>query len=442
MRRFQICFFLLFLLSALSAFGQSTRKTARTKRSDLDKLPDTYLVVPAKTGDDVDQLLERYELSDFECDYQKFLEINELKGNVRLKGGFFYKLPILVVDYNGKSIRSTLGIDDWRIAQQIGEYNRKAQSDGWRDDNFVVSRNLWVPLHQLECPDAIRTAEGTLTTEATPAATAVNTKKGKKIPVERPLGEQSTVKGKRIYPIFGKKYENTPLISQKLKGKVFYLVSGHGGPDVGAQGRRAGHTLCEDEYAYDVTLRLLRLLLSHGATVFMIVRDPDDGIRDEDFLNCDKDEVVLGDLTVPLPQRERLQQRTDLINELTAQNLSAGVKDQTMIEIHVDSRSSNNKIDVFFYYRPESDISKSLALKFQRLFQQKYAQIRGQRGYSGSVSPRYLFMLKETTVPRAVYLELGNIRNELDQQRLVLKNNRQAIANWLTEALLNDAAGR
>jgi N-acetylmuramoyl-L-alanine amidase len=35
-----------------------------------------------------------------------------------------------------------------------------------------------------------------------------------------------------------------------------------------------------------------------------------------------------------------------------------------------------------------------------------------------------------------VYIELANIQNDWDQQRLVLKNNRQAIANWICHALL------
>ncbi|MFZ4477301.1 MAG: N-acetylmuramoyl-L-alanine amidase, partial [Saprospiraceae bacterium] len=35
-------------------------------------------------------------------------------------------------------------------------------------------------------------------------------------------------------------------------------------------------------------------------------------------------------------------------------------------------------------------------------------------------------------------IELGNIKNDWDQQRLVLKNNRQAIANWLLESLLEE----
>ena len=40
------------------------------------------------------------------------------------------------------------------------------------------------------------------------------------------------------------------------------------------------------------------------------------------------------------------------------------------------------------------------------------------------------------TLPVTVYIELGNIQNELDQVRLIENNNRQAIANWLTDGFL------
>jgi N-acetylmuramoyl-L-alanine amidase len=167
----------------------------------------------------------------------------------------------------------------------------------------------------------------------------------------------------------------------------------------------------------------------------MIVRDENDGIRDEAYLKCDKDETVWGDQKIPRDQKERLKQRTDLVNELTKKYLKAGVKDQTIIEIHVDSRHRKQEIDVFFYYRSGSEASKNLALKMHKTFLQKYARIRSQKNYKGTVSSRNLFTLRETTTPVAVYIELGNIRNSWDQQRVVIANNRQALANWLFAAL-------
>ena len=61
---------------------------------------------------------------------------------------------------------------------------------------------------------------------------------------------------------------NWPLIKlllTNLAGLVFYLVSGHGGPDPGAIGIYQGRQLHEDEYAYDIILRLARELLTRGA---------------------------------------------------------------------------------------------------------------------------------------------------------------------------------
>ena len=220
-------------------------------------------------------------------------------------------------------------------------------------------------------------------------------------------------------------------------GKSFFLVSGHGGPDPGAQGKRAGVTLSEDEYAYDVTLRLLRFLLSHGAIAYLIVRDPNDGIRDENYLKGDKDEVVWGNREIPLNQKERLAQRTDIINQLSNYHKKNGQSDQTIIAIHIDSRSVATEIDVFFYYKSGSTPSMRLAETMQQVFSDNYKERRNSaREYSGSVSTRDLFTFRETNTKKAVYIELANIRNDWDQQRLVISSNRQAMANWIGEAIL------
>lgn len=417
---------LLLVLHAVPLLGQSNGKKDAAPIKTIAKKNEApvYLEVVLKAGEKLEDLLERFDLSNYECNKEQFYKINNLKRQTRLKPGTTYKMPIQLLKYNGKSIRSTLNITDWQIAKRVDAYNREALERGLREDNFLKSRDLWMPWHELNCP-----GQGEIT-ESLPA------RKVSKTTGSSVASEPTSSKGARVFPIFGPKYENTPLTSKRLRGKVFYIVSGHGGPDPGARGKRAGHTLCEDEYAYDVSLRLLRLLIGHGASAYMIVRDRNDGIRDEDHLQCDKDEKVWGNLEIPLDQRERLQQRCDLINELTERNLKAGIEDQTLVEIHVDSRSELARTDVFFYYRPESEPSHILALRIQRTFMEKYRRAQGQRLFNGTVTPRYLFMLRETTTPRAVYIELGNIQNGWDQQRLVIKNNRQAVANWLCDALM------
>lgn len=390
-----------------------------------------YLTATAQAGDDALDLLDRYGLAEYGCNVSQFLKINNQESH-RLKAGAEYKLPVLVVAYNGKSIRSTLNIDDWKQAKRIDEYNKMAKQEGLRPDYFVENKRLWVPWHELNCPDADPPKK---VMAASVVPLEKTTERDRPLPRVTSGGEKDR-NGDRVFPIFGPAYQKTPLLNRNMRGKVFYLISGHGGPDVGAVGKRAGNTLCEDEYAYDVTLRLLRLLLSHGATAYMIVRDPNDGIRDENYLKCDKDEEVWGELEIPYDQKERLQQRTDIINALTEKHLKAGQSDQTIIEIHVDSRSQVKKQDVFFYYRPESTPSLDLAQHIHKTFEGKYRKAQGGRGYTGTVSPRYLFTLKETDARKAVYIELANIQNDWDQQRIVLKNNRQAVANWICHALL------
>lgn len=241
--------------------------------------------------------------------------------------------------------------------------------------------------------------------------------------------------GKMVkYDIFGEKYANIEITSSELKGAVYYLISGHGGPDPGAMGKYDGHSVCEDEYAYDVTLRLARNLIQEGATVYIITRDPNDGIRDESFLKIDKDEVCYPNLTIPLNQTKRLRQRSDAVNKLYLQHRTDF---QRMIAIHVDSRSRGENIDVFFYHDNRSETGKKAATILKNTFQEKYSEHQPGRGYGGTVSDRNLYVVKNT-YPPAVYIELGNMNHARDIKRLIIADNRQAVANWLTFGLIKD----
>jgi len=239
---------------------------------------------------------------------------------------------------------------------------------------------------------------------------------------------------KIVYEIFGDKYKEVTIQNRDLNKSVFYLMSGHGGPDPGAIGSLGGHMLCEDEYAYDVTLRLARNLTERGATVYMIIRDPNDGIRDDQFLTPDRDEVCFPDKIIPLNQLSRLRQSTDAVNKLYAQNKG---KFQRLVVIHVDSRSQKENIDVFFYHDKRSDAGKKLANTLKVTFGERYARHQPNRGYNGSVSERNLYVIKNS-FPPSVFIELGNINHIRDQKRFILADNRQAVANWLRDGLIQD----
>lgn len=363
----------------------------------------TYVNVKAKQGDGIYVLLGRYGLDQHACNLEQFCKLNKLKHNSYLIANRTYALPIRKYTYNGSSIRSTIGIQDWQIAKQIERYNEMMRLFRLKEEDFRAGKKeLWYPHHLDACPSNFE----------------------KFVPTQR------------RYDIFGDKYAYVPLQDKSLAGAVYYLVSGHGGPDPGATTIYNNQNLCEDEYAYDITLRLARNLLEHGAIVYIITRDTD-GIRDETILPCDEDETCWGGVKIPARQKERLTQRSDIINDLYRKNKALGIDYQRTIEIHVDSRSKQERIDLFFYYYPQSALGKALSEKLHKLIQSKYAMYRKGGSYSGDISERDLHTLREV-IPTPIFIELANIQNKFDQQRILLPENRQALADWLTEGLLTD----
>lgn len=364
-----------------------------------------YLEVKPRAGDGIEILLQRYELSSNIDDINNFIKLNE--GKFTKNNGLLlintYKLPIKVYKYDNTSIRSTIGNNDWDYAVSIQKYNERMHSRGVKSGDYRKDLELWVPENNLK---------------------SHNEKK-----VEKP--KLLTL----VQPVFGKKYEEVRQRDFKLLGHHFYLVSGHGGPDPGAIGEHNNTELHEDEYAYDVTLRLARRLMEHSATVHIIVQDPKDGIRDETYLNNSFDEFYVGGDTISHIQVERLQKRADIINEIYEAEKSKA-KSQTALMMHVDSRSYGQRIDIFFYHHEASIAGYEIATTLQETIRDKYRRAQPNRGYEGTVTHRSLFMLRNT-IPTSVFIELGNIRNPQDQLRFLDKNNRQAIANWLTEGLIN-----
>ena len=236
-------------------------------------------------------------------------------------------------------------------------------------------------------------------------------------------------------PLFGKQLANVKVTSNRLAGACFYVVSGHGGPDPGAIGKVGRYELHEDEYAYDIALRLARNLMREGAEVHIIIQDAKDGIRDDSYLSNSKRETCMGD-AIPLNQVQRLQQRCDKINALYRKDRKNHSYCRAIF-IHIDSRSKGKQTDVFFYYSNKKGDSKRLANNMKDTFESKYDKHQPNRGFSGTVSGRNLYVLSHTT-PASVFVELGNIQNTFDQRRLVINSNRQALAKWLMEGFLKD----
>ena len=393
--------------------------------------------VSPRSGDALPTLLDRYEMTAANGMKQAFLDLNNLKATSYLYMHKKYILPIQLYNYNGKSIRTTLGIDDWKKAVRIKEYNEDLLARGVRSTHFTKSKILWVPSPELDKENPI----------------AVTTTKSK--PTERNLTENNPTKSNPTKPsptpvalqsfinddIYGKQYAKVDIIDQDLQGKVFYVVSGHGGPDPGAMCTDCSSKLCEDEYAYDVGIRLARKLREHGAKVEMVIVDKNDGIRDQSILKCDRDERMPDNSKLPINQLKRLQQRTNYINKKWKAYTNQGIKDQYVISLHIDSNNSSHKQDVFFCYTKGSAKSRALAADLRDKFSEKYKQHQKNRNYKGFLQERKFYVLRQTAPP-AVLVELANIKNRNNHKRILSSENREALAKWLYEGLSEHATGR
>ena len=119
--------------------------------------------------------------------------------------------------------------------------------------------------------------------------------------------------------------------------------------------------------------------------------------------------------SIPLNQVARLRQRCAKINEFYKKDRK-NYKYCRAIFLHVDSRSKSHQTDVFFYHSKSKPDSKRLAKTMKKTFESKYDKHQPNRGFTGTVSARNLYVLANTS-PASVFVELGNIQNTFDQRR-------------------------
>ena len=373
-----------------------------------------YVRVKAKSGDAISTLLVKYglDVNTFNIDFIKSSNADKFTKKYGLMIGTEYVLPIQIIKYNGTNIRTSINVDDYDFAKKVQNYNSRMVKKGLKRKDYRIDKELWLPLSMSESPsDKVE-------------------KNNSRADLPKSITE----------PLFGEQYKNIKITNHSLKDCIFYIVSGHGGIDPGAVGYKDGNELHEDEYAYDVSLRLAYKLLESGAEVYVIVQDPNDGIRDDKYLKNSYNEYHIGNQAIPIQQNERLSQRTKIINDLYNQNSSKG-KSQYCIETHVDSRYTGKNVDIFFYYKDGNSEGKIMAHKLMKTIKEKYEKAQPGRGYEGSVTSRGLYMLRNVK-PTSVFIEIGNIQNPRDQVRIIEPNNRQAIANWLTDGIIYTISGK
>ncbi|MEZ4386402.1 MAG: N-acetylmuramoyl-L-alanine amidase [Candidatus Krumholzibacteriia bacterium] len=353
-------------------------------------VPYDHVLARAEAGQSVADLLGRYALDGRQL--SAFAQLNGLPrpdGTAALAAGRLYRLPVHIRPYAGPTIRQALSVSA-ESAWRIGAYNRTLADRGLKPqpwDDHVV----WVPYELHE------------------------------------------------NPAFGRYYAQYEQVSDELRDCVFYLSPGHGGPDPGTSANREGERICEDEYAYDIALRLGRELARHGARVEMVLAD--EGIRDTKFLTCDRDERFSDGTRISADQATRLQQRVDLVNRIDA-GLDPSMTHRRFLAIHIDFRADRDRrVDFDLYHHASSEAGRRLAAILQATIERHYDARLGGRNFVGRIVGQTedadFYVIRETRMP-AVLLELANINNELDQLKFIVIDSRQRIAEWLCEGLIAD----
>lgn len=468
---------LLFLICSLSAHAKEVVPHASVK---------------AKNGETALQLLQRVHLEHQHL--PSFLLLNNIGASWKiLQKDHNYQLPVLIRPFEGKSIRTSLGIP-MTDAVHIRDYNALLATDGikpaisddrkiWQPYDNVVARaterQSSIGLLSAFCLDSshIPAFNSLNNLEDGAQDTALQAGQIYRLPVHTKNYQGPTIseaietshfQAKKIHafnkkiqakslklpmwddhliwlpfhhrdnPLYGPVYSQFEVCSDQLKDCVFYLSPGHGGPDPGTMGVREGENICEDEYALDITLRLARELEANGARVEVLIKD--EGIRDIKFLPGDSDETFANGQGIPSDQKMRLQQRVMLVNQMYRSASPPG--HQRFLALHIDFRSnSQTHVDFDLYHHSSSKNGKRLASILQQTIEQQYSSRLGGRNFVGRIVSQpeedTFFVIRETKMP-AVLIELANINNALDQLRFIVIDSRQRIAEWLCEGLIKD----
>lgn len=246
-------------------------------------------------------------------------------------------------------------------------------------------------------------------------------------------------KASRLWNEFLALVRARPQKSDLLRGVTIVIDPGHGGLDPGAIVRSAdagGEPLyiTEDEYVYDIALRMVPLLMEHGATVELTILAPNHLIRDTTpatrTLIHEKNEVYnseamnASDQLSDWPQggAAGLAKRVQIANGFFERH--GGVK--VFLSIHAEN-NPRAPMGLGLWLWPEDTNSRRLA--------QAMLPFLGERAYIRD--QRYAVLSSQNQADYKILAEVRNLAYQEHAWALRFANTRQLDAERLVRGLLN-----
>lgn len=242
---------------------------------------------------------------------------------------------------------------------------------------------------------------------------------------------------------FDKSVQNMGSLSPILKGYTIVLDPGHGGDDPGfvvSSTNQRGETvyLVEDEYNYDIALRVYRLLVLHGAKVQLTVISPNHHIRrtpDPSLTFVNEKNEVFNNFTLNKPgaeycfpdgNRSSLQKRKIVAAAFFDK---VPVRKRLFVSIHSDNNPGlDSKPCVLFSGLNPSETAKN------RLFAEAVAK---GMGHGIETREQSVCVLQDNPASAAILIEVRNIHYPENSWALRNDESREKDAIQIVDGIIH-----
>ena len=234
-----------------------------------------------------------------------------------------------------------------------------------------------------------------------------------------------------------------------LKGWRIMLDPGHGGRDPGAivsneTGDKEEVHVVEDEYVYDITMRVMERLMLYGAEVQMTVLSPNHLKRDsflakETFVN-EKNEVYNDEAynrkadPMVRPGSHNIKRRVMVANRF----FKKGRKDKSLfVSLHADNSPQRPKGPLVIYQKKGSRMDKP-----SRTFAKIMQSALNHRTVPSLIGSRNMAVLRDNRASAEILVEIRNVSSKDDAWALRFHEKRQEDADRIVRGVLDYATSR